>query len=275
MKIKLAKNIGFCNGVEKSIDKATELLKENSHLYALGQLVHNKEVIKQLKCKGLVEIEELPNHPCKVIIRAHGVSKEIYMLAKEKNIELIDLTCPKVLAIHKLAQKLAADNYYIILTGKKTHPEIIGTISYCGQNSIIIEKEEDLKNLKPTTDKLALLSQTTYNLEKFDNIKKRLQNAYPNIEIYNTICYATKTRQEEIQKLASQTDAVLVIGDKKSSNTNKLFELSKKNNHNTFFIEQIEDLNLEELNKFVEIAITTGASTPKEKALDIVKVLKR
>lgn len=275
MEIKLAKNIGFCNGVTKSVDETKRLLSTSNNIYALGELVHNDLVINELKEKGLEIINELPEKECDVIIRAHGVSKEIYEEADKRKINLIDLTCPKVLAIHKLAEKLKKE-YFIILIGKKSHPEVIGTISYCGDNSIIIEDEKDIDNLKIKNDKIAIISQTTYSLEKFEKICNLIKEKYNNkkIKIYNTICNATKDRQEEIKMLAKEVDAILIIGDKKSSNTNKLYELSKEINHNTFFTQNENDLDISILNKFNTIGIATGASTPKEFTENIINKIK-
>lgn len=271
MKIILTKNIGFCDGVNRSIEKTEDAINCHKELYALGELVHNDNVINDLKEKGLKFIDELPKHSCNVIIRAHGIPKETYNKAKNRNINLIDLTCPKVLAIHKLASKLVKENYFIILVGKKNHPEIIGTISYCGENSIIIENEGEITDLNLETKKIAIISQTTYSLEKFENICNKLQSKYHNIKIYNTICKTTKERQEEIKELAKTVDMILIIGDKKSSNTTKLYELASTINNNTFFIENendIKDLNLKNINK---IGIASGASTSKEYIEKIIK----
>lgn len=273
MKIVLANNIGFCHGVSKSIEETEKILNIKKELYALGNLVHNDNVINNLKEKGLKIINELPEHSCDVIIRAHGVPKKIYNEAKLNNINLIDLTCPKVLAIHKLASKLNNENYFIILIGKKNHPEVIGTISYCGEKSIIVENEDEIDNLKINTDKIAIISQTTYSLEKFENICNLLQKRYSNIKIYNTICKTARDRQEEIKKLAKDVDAILIIGDKQSSNTNKLYSISSKINPNTFLIQRKDDLNYLNLNDFKSIGIGTGASTPKNIIEDVINSL--
>ena len=273
MKIELASHIGFCNGVTKSINETKKIISKNNNIYSLGDIVHNDQVINELKNKGLKIIDNLPNESCEVIIRAHGVSKQIYEEAKKKSINLIDLTCPKVLAIHKLAEKLK-DDYFIVLVGKKRHPEIIGTISYCGNNSIIIEDEKDINDLKINSDKIAIISQTTYSLEKFEKICTLIKEKYNNkkIKIYNTICSATKERQEEVKRLAKKVDAMVIIGDKKSSNTHKLYELSKQINNNTFFIEN--DLNIPNLKIFNTIGISAGASTPLEYVNIVVEKIK-
>lgn len=264
MEIVLAKNIGFCNGVNKSIEETEKELTNNNDLYVLGELVHNDNVINGLKKKGLKIIDKLPEYPCNVIIRAHGVPEKVYSEAKSKEINLIDLTCPKVLAIHKLASKLKEENYFIILVGKKKHPEVIGTISYCGKNSIAIENEDEITNLKIEANKIAVISQTTYSLEKFEIICNKLQNKYNNIKIYNTICKTTKERQEEIKELSKNVDMILIIGDKKSSNTNKLYELASKLNPKTFLVENENDLDKLNFNGINKIGISSGASTSKD-----------
>ena len=238
MEVRCSKYIGFCDGVTRSITTTEKLLENSDKVYALGDLVHNDFIINKLKDKGLIIVDSLPNKECDVIIRAHGTTKETYGEAKNKGIKITDLTCPKVLSIHMLAQKLKDDDYFIILIGKKTHPEVIGTISFCGEKSIIIENTSDIDSLIIDSEKLAIIVQTTFSLEKFNNLANIIKEKYSNkkIKIYNTICNSTKERQEEVKELSKSNEAILIVGDKKSSNTNKLYELAKDINSNTFFI---------------------------------------
>lgn len=275
MEIILAKNIGFCDGVENSIEQTLKLLNSDKELYCLGNLVHNDKVINELKDKGLIVVDKIPN-TTKLVIRAHGISKDVYEKAKQKNIELIDLTCPKVIGIHEMAKKLSKD-YYIILIGNKLHPEVIGTISFCGENSIIIQDESDLEKLEIGNDKIAIIGQTTYSLTKFNNlctlIKKKFNNK--EIKVFNTLCSTTKNRQEEASNLAAKVDIMLVIGDKKSSNTNKLFEVANKINNKSFLIEDLNDFINQDIviKKDDIVGIITGASTPKSFAIEIKNYL--
>ncbi len=275
MKIVLAKNLSFCTGVNHSINKTNELLDSNSQLYCLGELVHNEIVISNLEKKGLKiinedDIDNLNNE--KIIIRAHGIKKDLY--DKLKNNTIIDLTCPKVLKIHDLAEKLNKDNY-MILIGVKTHPEVIGTISYCGKNSIIIEKEEDLDKIviDENIHNIAIISQTTFSLEKFNHLVDLIKKRYDNykIAVYNTICNTTRMRQDEVEKLSKTVDCMLIIGSKTSSNTLKLYDIAKSITK-TFLIENLGDFDPNILN-FDTIGIASGASTPMVIINDIVNYL--
>ena len=212
MEIIIGKTAGFCYGVKRAVDGAIEESKKNKKTYCLGELVHNKEVIEDLKNKGIEIIEdinEVNDKNLKVILRAHGVEKNIYEKAKINNIELVDYTCPNVLKIHKIAEEYANKGYYIILTGAEKHPEVIGIKSYCGKNFSLIEKEDDVhkaieKFENSQIKKLLIISQTTYSVAKFENITKILKEKISknvDLVIKNTICLATETRQKETEKL--------------------------------------------------------------------------
>ena len=177
MEIIIGKTAGFCFGVANAVNKTKKVLESNEELYCLGELIHNRQVINDLAKDGLITIEDIKQAKENVIIRAHGEKKETYEIAKRLGINVIDLTCPKVLNIHKMAENYANNGYYIFLIGSKKHPEIIGTISYCGKNSTIIESKEDIKiGLKSLEDsrikKLVILEQTTFGLEKFNELIK-------------------------------------------------------------------------------------------------------
>ena len=207
MEIIVGKTAGFCYGVKRAVDGSLNQIKENNNkIYCLGELVHNKQVVTELEDKGIKVIEKISDAPKKstVIIRAHGVEKKIYNIAKENELEIIDYTCPNVLKIHDLAKEYEQNGFYIFLTGSENHPEIIGTKSYCGKNSIVISDENDVKNAmskfeKSGTKKLLLISQTTYSLDKFEKIKKMVEQDIENnveVVIKNTICLATEQRQK-------------------------------------------------------------------------------
>ena len=273
MEVVLGKLSGFCGGVNKSVLMARKTLEKQKRVYCLGDLVHNKQVVDNLKEKGLIVVDSLKDVPLKahVIIRAHGVDKEIYKEALKKKIDLIDLTCVNVLKIHKIAEDLANNGFYIILTGDKNHPEVKGTISFCGSNSSIIENEEQLNEVvldikKSGLKKVALISQTTYSLDKFDCIQKRFEDFFADkyeLSINNTICNATELRQKEVKEIAKQVEAMVIIGGKHSSNTVKLYDISKSICQNTYLIETVLDLN-DEISRFSKVGVMAGASTSKE-----------
>ena len=230
MELIVGRTAGFCYGVKRAVDGAKEQLKQNENLYGLGEIVHNQDVIKELEQLGMRFVNNIKEVKDRVVIRAHGVSKDVYRFAKEKQIDLIDYTCPKVLKIHGTVKEYANEGYYIFLLGAKDHPENIGTLSYSKQHLSVIEQENDVSNAlemlyKSKIEKLLLISQTTYSLEKFYIIEDRIKKELPkNIELVvkNTICQATEIRQKETEKIAKKVDAMIVIGGKNSSNTKKL-----------------------------------------------------
>ena len=280
MKIIIGKTAGFCFGVKNAVDNTIEELEKGEKVYCLGELVHNKQVTEELISKGVIFIDKIEDAKNLAIVRAHGVPQEIYKRAEELQIELKDLTCPKVLAIHKLAVKYNKENYYIFLVGQKTHPETIGTVSFCGETSSIIEELKDTEGVveefkKSGLEKAVVLAQTTISLEKFNNIVKELKKHIENIEIKNTICASTKQRQEETEEISKEVECMVIVGGKHSSNSNKLYDIAKKNCKNVFFAETKEDLELEKIKKFKSLGIMAGASTPQKSISEIVDIIKK
>lgn len=280
MEIIIGKTAGFCFGVRNAVTKASEELGKTGKTFCLGELVHNKQVTDELINKGMVFIESLDKADGKVIIRSHGVEKNIYKEAETRNIELVDLTCPKVLHIHNIAEEYVNKGYFIVLIGKKDHPEMIGTVSFCGENYFVIENETNIENAlqefnKSGKQNMLVIAQTTYSLEKFNTIVNELKEkvAEQNLEIKNTICNATKERQEETEKIAKEVDAMIIIGGKHSSNSNKLYELAKKYCDKTYFMETEKELNVEDFKGIRKLGIMAGASTPQESIEKIVEKL--
>lgn len=282
MEIIVGKMSGFCFGVENAVNKTTEILNKYGDTYCLGELVHNRQVINNLTNKGLNIIDDISKSQKRIIIRAHGEGINTYKKAKELGIEVIDLTCPKVIKIHKLAEDYANKGYYIFLIGNSNHPETIGTISYCGENVNLIEKEEDIKKgleglYSSNINKVVVLTQTTFSTEKFNKIIDIIENNIDKnikMEIKRTICDSTRLRQEETKDISSKVDMMIVVGGKNSSNTNKLYDISKENCKNTILIEDSTELKVNELKKFMKIGIMAGASTPKESVETIVEMIK-
>ena len=264
MKIVVAEHAGFCFGVEKAVNAAEMAVREadNKAIYSLGPLVHNPQVVAKFEKRGLKVVEDIDGLDGeKVIIRAHGIPKDIEEEAKNLEVELIDGTCPYVKAVHKRVEKYKNDGYKIIIIGDKNHPEIIGINGWCDNEGIIINTEEEAIKL-PNYDKVCIVSQTTNTISKFEKITAILKNKGNKVEIFNTICNATSLRQNSAMELSKQVDAMVVIGGYHSSNTNKLAEVSKRYCENVYHIESSKDLPLQELTKFNTIGITAGASTP-------------
>lgn len=280
MEIIIGKTAGFCFGVKNAINNVIDELNVNKKVFCLGELVHNTQITEELKKKGAKFIDNIEEAKKSVIIRAHGIPKNIYKKAQELNLEIKDLTCPKVLHIHNIAEEFSKKNYFIFLVGQKEHPETIGTISFCGEKSIIIETIQDVEKavniFKQTTSKNALvIAQTTYSINKFNEICEKLQKNITNIEIKNTICNATKMRQEETKKIAQEVNAMVIIGGKHSSNSNKLYEIAKKYCNKVLFVETKENLDINLLKNEEKIGIMAGASTPKKSIQEIVDIIKK
>ena len=283
MEIIVGKTAGFCYGVKIAVEGAREEIEETKEpVYCLGEIVHNSQVIEGLKSKGLIFIGDIKDSEGKTIIRAHGVRKEVYDSAKEQRIELKDYTCPNVLKIHKIVEEYANKGYYIFLCGSRNHPENIGTLSYCEKNVSVIEKEDDtikaLQQLeKSKVNKLLVISQTTYSLEKFYIIEEIIKNELPiNVELVvkNTICKATELRQKETEEISKKVDYMIIVGGANSSNTQKLYDIAKNNCKNCVCVETAKQLKLEEIENHDKIGIMAGASTPQESIEEIINKIK-
>lgn len=281
LEIIVGKLSGFCFGVENAVKKANEIL-EIEPATCLGELVHNRQVIEKLEKKGLHTVEKIDEVPdnSKVIIRAHGIAKEVYEQAQKRNITINDFTCPKVLAIHKIAERENKDSY-IFLIGDKNHPEIIGTSSFCGKDMDIIQEKEELKTAienfkKSEKNKLYVIAQTTFSMEKFEDYAKYISNKLKeyDVKINNTICDSTRLRQEEVEEISKAVDYVIIVGGKNSANTQKLYNIAIKNCP-SIHIQTKDDLNIEEIKKYNKIGISAGASTPKESIDEVVEMLER
>ena len=278
LEVILGKTAGFCYGVKRAVTGAEDELKNGEKIYCLGEIVHNNNVIENLRKKGIEFINDIKEAKGRTIIRAHGVTKEVYEIAKEMNVELKDLTCPKVLKIHEIAEEYSKKGYFIALIGNKDHPEIIGIRSFCTENSIIIKDTEEIDKLieainKSNVKNILIISQTTFNSKKFDDIVKLIQsnldNKIYNIDVIKTICPATEMRQKETQDIAKQVDYMIIVGDKKSSNTNKLYEIALAYCEKTVFIENSIELDENEYKDKNKIGIMAGASTPKKDIEDV------
>ena len=280
----VGKTAGFCYGVKNAVEKSEKALENEKPIYCLGEIVHNKNVVKDLENKGIIFIDDLKQNleKRKTIIRAHGIAKEVYTQADKMGIDLIDLTCPKVLKIHKIVSEYNEKEYYIFLVGSKKHPEIRGTASFCGDDVSIIENIDDINisidNFKKSNrKKLAIVVQTTFSLQKFteitESIKKKFKN-FENIEVVNTICNATKIRQEETEELSKKVDCMIIVGGKNSSNTKKLYEISKKNCNNTICVEEVNEIDKGALKQGNIVGIMAGASTPQCSINSVIELVK-
>lgn len=277
MNITIAKNAGFCYGVKKAVDEVEALLDKNIQVYSIGEIIHNEYVIEKLQKKGLIILndnEATEIHNKNVLIRSHGIEKDIYLILKNNGNTIYDLTCPNVSKIHSIVEKETKNGTSLIIIGDKEHPEVKGIKSYANGKVYIIDNEEEIANiLEPKDTNFILVSQTTQNTKKFKNIVDILNKIFYNIKVYNTICLSTENRQNEANEMSKISDAILVVGSKKSSNTKKLYDICM-NNTDTYFVESINDLENITLNDKNKVGIVAGASTPNELIEEIVSYAK-
>ena len=269
MDIKLAEHTGFCFGVRRAVDTVYEQVKTGKTIYTYGPIVNNEEVVRELGQMGVQvlgsreELEKLETGS--VIIRAHGVSEEIYRLLEEKGLECIDATCPFVKRIHRIVEQESIEGSHIVVIGNAGHPEVEGIVGWCKGDVTVLEEPEDAeKFVPPFGKKLCVVAQTTYNYNKFHYIVEIFDKKGYNNSTVNTICNATEERQRAARKLAAEADVMIVIGGRHSSNTRKLYDICREECADTYYIQTLDDLHLE-LPKAVRlVGITAGASTPNK-----------
>ena len=268
MKVELAKSAGFCFGVEKAVNTVyEEAKKENEIVYTLGPIIHNEEVVKDMKKRGVeaVKMDDLASLPKgTVIIRSHGVSRDVYNFVKNSGHRVVDATCPFVKKIHAIVSVQSGKGKTVVIIGNPDHPEVMGIKGWGDENTYAVENVEQFINLDLKKDEeIIIVAQTTFNHKKFQEIIDKISLLGYDVRCFNTICNATQERQAEAKKIASNVDAMIVIGDKKSSNTGKLVEICQEECKNTVFIQTLEDLNYDALLSVDSVGITAGASTPK------------
>ena len=270
MEIILAKSAGFCPGVRRAVDMVYEQTKEKEGIepvYTYGPIIHNDEVVKDLEEKGVKVIHSLDelDHLVKgtVIIRSHGVSRHTCETIEAKGFHIIEATCPFVKRIHNIVEEQGKEGRDIIIIGNPDHPEVQGIQGWCLTPSTVIHTVDEAVSFSQQNDKkLCIISQTTFNYIKFKELVEILCKKGYDINCINSICNATAVRQEEARTIASKADAMIVIGDKNSSNTQKLYEISKKECENTYYIQTLVDLDLTAFESIRNVGITAGASTP-------------
>ena len=275
MKVKVARTAGFCFGVKRAVDKVYQLIEQGIQpIYTLGPIIHNEEVVSDLAARGVQVIEEKDLDTLSegtVVIRSHGVGREVYDKLETNHLDYVDVTCPFVLKIHRIVEKQSQTGKHIVIFGDPDHPEVKGICGWCEGAYTVLKNKEDTEQFLPPEDKeICVVSQTTFNYNKFKELveilcKKRYDNSVLNMgDILNTICNATEERQKEAQNIAGEVDTMLVIGGRHSSNTQKLFEICKEECGNTYYIQTPVDLDSEMFHHSSYVGITAGASTPKK-----------
>ena len=269
MQVILAKSAGFCFGVKRAVDKVyEEAKKSNVPVYTYGPIIHNEEVVRDLEEKGVRAvsgIEELKNLPSGImVIRSHGVSKAAYEKIRAEGFTVVDATCPFVLKIHRFVEEYQKEGYHIVIIGNASHPEVEGIKGWSDpEETTILETREEAQNLDiDRAKKLCIVSQTTFNYNKFQELVEIIEKKGYDIIVLNTICNATEERQKEAAEISAKADAMIVIGGSHSSNTQKLFEICKKECENTYYIQTLDDLDFNQIWSIDNVGITAGASTP-------------
>ena len=269
MEITVAKSAGFCFGVQRAVDSVYKELEENSgKIYTFGPIIHNEQVVEDLNKKGIEVIDTVEQlkeiKEGTVVIRSHGVAKEIYDNLEQQKLKMVDATCPFVKKIHNIVLDESNNGKTIIIIGNDNHPEVEGIKGWVNGEVIVINKEEQIEKLSlPEQTKACIVSQTTFNHNKFKYLVEIIRKKGYDITVVNTICNATHVRQVEAQKISSKVNGMIVIGGKNSSNTQKLYDICRNECENTFYVQTVKDLNLHELKSLKSIGITAGASTPK------------
>lgn len=270
MEIKVAKTAGFCFGVKRAVDQVYKQLEEHENvpIYTLGPIIHNEEVVRDMESKGVKVIQEDDISSLKegiVIIRSHGIPKVVSDLLAGQNVTVVDATCPFVKKIHRIVQEHSRKGEQIVIIGNSNHPEVQGILGWSETPAFVVQTPEEVEKLSLTPEKkLCIVAQTTFNYKKFQILVEKFRNMVYDIECVNTICNATQERQAEATQISAEVDAMLVIGGRNSSNTQKLFEICKKECKDTYYIQTLDDFDTRWITSRNKVGITAGASTPKK-----------
>ncbi len=269
MEVVVAKTAGFCFGVERAVRKVYEQIETGRPpIFTLGPIIHNEEVVRDLEGRG---VRVLPDEESlkdlkegTVIIRSHGVGRAVYDRIKARGLSVVDATCPFVKKIHRVVQEQNGLGRRVIIIGDKDHPEVQGIRGWGDEKTLVVKDEAEMADLPDLTgEKLCIVSQTTFNYNKFQDLVEKFSEKGYDILVLNTICNATQERQVEAGRIASQVDAMIVVGGKSSSNTRKLYEICRKECKNTYYIQTVGDFDPESVSSVRSVGITAGASTPK------------
>ena len=280
MKVTLAKSAGFCFGVKRAVDMVYEQVhQQDEPIYTYGPIIHNEEVVAELAQKGVQVIPEgsdLSQYEAgTVIIRSHGISRKEQEDLEHAGFHVVDATCPFVRKIHRYVEKYSQEGYFILIVGSSQHPEVQGIVGWIdGDRYGVISSKEELDALSLEHEKICIVSQTTFNYNKFQELVEIIRKKGYDILVLNTICNATEERQAEARTIAGQSEAMIVIGDKHSSNTQKLFEICRKECEDTYYIQTKDDFDLSVLQSISNVGITAGASTPNKIIEEVQKYVR-
>ena len=270
MDVTVAKTAGFCFGVKRAVEKVYEQIeKGKTPIYTFGPIIHNEEVVRDLEERGVKvletaeELRQLTDGV--VVIRSHGVGKDIYDILEKNGIEIIDATCPFLKKIHRIVSEQNENGRRVIIVGNGKHPEVEGIKGWGNDDTLVIETAEEFEKLQISDgEKLCIVAQTTFNYNKFQDLVEKISKTRYDILVLNTICNATQERQVEARQIASQVDVMIVIGGRNSSNTQKLYEICRRECKETYYIQTLKDFKPEKAGSVRSVGITAGASTPNQ-----------
>ena len=276
MKINLAKSAGFCFGVKRALEIALKTAAKEKRVEMLGDIVHNEEVVNQIKESGIKKIKHLSKGRGKILlIRAHGTSIDTYKKVRALGYKIIDATCPMVREIHKIAKENEKKGYRIIIIGDKKHDEVQGILGQLRKKALVIDSSKNISRKVKEITKGAVVVQSTQNLEKTLKIVKALDKQIKKLKFINTICEPTRRKQKEIKEMAANNNLMIIIGSKTSANTKRLYEISKSINKQTFWIQSKDEIKPDWFKKVSSVGITAVASTPEGTTQDVLKLIKR
>jgi (E)-4-hydroxy-3-methyl-but-2-enyl pyrophosphate reductase len=258
----LAEKAGFCFGVQRAINTAFKAAGEGK-VFCLGPLIHNPQEVSRLRDAGVETVEDFSGLRSgdSLIIRSHGVPPTVLAQAREKGLTIIDLTCPFVAKAQQHAQSLSREGYRVVVVGEKKHPEVQSILGYAGEGSVVVERPEDIDQLK-LQGRLGVVAQTTQSYGNFSEIVLRLLRLSNELKVFNTICSSTKERQDATRVLASRVDVMIVVGGRNSANTSRLVSLSREAGKPTYHVEVVDEIQSEWLKGARTVGVTAGASTP-------------
>jgi (E)-4-hydroxy-3-methyl-but-2-enyl pyrophosphate reductase len=265
VKILVAQSAGLCFGVERALNLSEKALTDRSasqSIYSLGPLIHNPQAVASLEERGLKKVDSLSKAQGVIVFRSHGVPLEVSREAQTQGLKVIDATCPLVKVPQNFARKLSQSGHFVVIVGDQDHPEVKGVRSFVENGRVTVLKDaSEIDKVPADLDKLGVISQTTLKKSVFLDVVEKLQERFKEVKVHNTICSATKDRQEAALELADATDCVVVIGGRNSSNTQKLYDIARAST-TAYLIETESELDPQWFHSKKTIGITAGASTP-------------
>jgi 4-hydroxy-3-methylbut-2-enyl diphosphate reductase len=276
MRINVAKSAGFCFGVKRALEIAFKTAKDARHVYILGDIVHNEDVVERIEKSEIKKINELKKTKSNILlIRAHGASQNTFLRAARLGYRIIDATCPMVKEIHKIVKEMYKKGYQIIVIGDREHEEVLGITGQLEEKALVIDGIKNIPLSKIKKIKRAcVVAQSTQNLKNVLKMVDILKSHIPDLKFFNTICRPTRTKQEEIRRMPLKNDVMIIIGSRNSANTKRLYEISRSLNQKSWWVNSRKEIKPAWFKGARNVGITAGASTPEDTIKDIVKYIR-